>query len=107
MLRIQNSFVAPRLPVAQPPSTQPSRPSVKDAFQNSVVAVGPKLDAVAPVSTQPAGPGPLELPSPEGQRAIATSLSAVEGKGLAQAGLGFQPEQVYRDELGMTHVRLD
>ncbi|MCY1031124.1 M4 family metallopeptidase [Corallococcus sp. BB11-1] len=56
-------------------------------------------------------PGPVSLSSPQAQQAVQQTVSYVNQKhpqlGGITGGAAFSPRSVERDQLGMTHVRLD
>ncbi|RKG90738.1 M4 family metallopeptidase [Corallococcus terminator] len=56
-------------------------------------------------------PGPVDLSSPQAQQAVQQTVSYVNQKNPQLSGItggaSFSPRSVERDQLGMTHVRLD
>ncbi|KFE64265.1 M4 family metallopeptidase [Hyalangium minutum] len=107
--------VAPQKPVAAQARTQGSGFEAKSSFATSgnKPLVSLTAQTAAPAS---ATPGPLELSSPEARGAIQKSLDFIQkqsggsSRGFVPGGdaqSAFSPRSVTRDELGMTHVRLD
>jgi len=107
--------LAPQKPVASQARTQGSGFDAKSSFAASspkpLVAL--TANKAAPASART---GPLELHSPEARGAIQKSLDFIQkqsggsSRGLVPGGEAqgsFSPRSVTRDELGMTHVRLD
>ncbi|MBZ4415652.1 M4 family metallopeptidase [Myxococcus sp. RHSTA-1-4] len=100
-------------PEAQPrnavkPGTPASPRAVQDGFGPS-----PRRSELAraeqTLTPVPPRPGRLALDSQDAQKAIQASLShlAPETESLTRQAPAFAPRNVERDELGMTHVRLD
>jgi bacillolysin len=105
---------APQAPVAAPksPSAAPTGFESKSTF---ATAARPAVALSAPALASAASTGPLSLDSQEAQGAIQKSLDFLQQRGGATRGVvpgpsaaaSVTPRQVFKDELGMTHVRLD
>ncbi|WP_224244717.1 M4 family metallopeptidase [Hyalangium gracile] len=104
----------------QSPAASSARPQESgfEAKSSFVASSTRPLVALTAQTAAPvvAKPGPLELQSPEAQAAVRKSLefiqsqSSVNNQGIVAGGRtpgSFSPRSVTRDELGMTHVRLD
>ncbi|WP_224366329.1 M4 family metallopeptidase [Hyalangium versicolor] len=110
--------LAQQNPAASPARKQESGFEAKSSFATSsnkpLVALTAQTAAPAPAVA--AKPGPLALETPEAQAAVQKSLefiqsqSSISNQGIVAGGrtpASFDPRSVTRDELGMTHVRLD
>ncbi|RYZ34943.1 MAG: peptidase M4 [Myxococcaceae bacterium] len=108
----------PTTETAKAPAKAQNVLRVKDGFESvKGVAGANTAAAVVPpttTSTQGAAPGRLALDSKEAQSAIQTSLKHLTPPLTAssllaanKSGPTLAPKSVERDELGMTHVRLD
>ncbi|MFP2932010.1 M4 family metallopeptidase [Pyxidicoccus sp. 3LG] len=107
-------------PVTLRPTTTETQPKNAVKPGNTVARVKDGFESAAPRRTElaraeqtltpvPPRPGRLSLDSKDAQNAIQASLAhlAPETESLVAQAPAFVPKNVERDELGMTHVRLD
>ena len=105
----QSNQVAQAPAVAQQPATafegQTKRPSGEKL---GAAVAGPNVPLPSMDLTRPA-PGPVSLKSPQGQAFVkdAGAALAAQQQTIMPTGAGFVPKSVDRDQLGMTHVRMD
>ncbi|MCP3141073.1 M4 family metallopeptidase [Pyxidicoccus xibeiensis] len=112
----------PKQPVSLRPTTTETQPKnavktgttparVKDGFESSAPRRTELARAEQTLTPVPARPGRLPIDSKDAQNAIQASLSylspATGAMTLVAPSPSFVPKNVERDELGMTHVRLD
>jgi bacillolysin len=101
---------APQAPAAAPKSQAPAATGFESG-SSFATAARPAVALSAP-AVRSASSGPLSLDSQEAKAAIQKSLDFLGGstRGVAAspgAASAVTPRQVFKDELGMTHVRLD
>ncbi|MFL5350780.1 MAG: M4 family metallopeptidase [Hyalangium sp.] len=108
-------------PTAAKNTATPSKSTMETAKSGFTPAAAPKTAApdLSGGLRQAAAPGPVATTSPEGQAAINATLDflnqhAPAGESLIRGGApkfdaskNFVPRSVEKDELGMTHVRMD
>ena len=116
----------PVVPTTRPTETQPAntvKPAPAAAPTATVAQSGFSEAKRAPTDSTGASartaalPGPLSPSSPEGQAAVKATVDFLNQQGggqalsrggsAADASKAFTPRTIERDELGMTHVRLD
>ncbi|HVE85507.1 MAG TPA: proprotein convertase P-domain-containing protein, partial [Myxococcales bacterium] len=87
---------------------RPSGEKLGAAVQGEHVPL-PNLDMGAASIAPPSRPGPIDVKSPQGQSFVkdAGAALAAQQQSVAPTGAGFVPKSVERDQLGMTHVRMD
>ncbi len=119
---------SPVIPTARPTESQPTNTAKPAATQTAraeleksgfTPATKVMTDLVGTAARTAPLPGPVATDSKEGQAAIQATLSYLNqqapvgeslragGRPAVDASQSFSPKSVERDELGMTHVRMD
>src|SRR5512146_820295 len=106
LTQVQMTKAPAALRTAQPAAPRASAPesAFGPAAHQSVLARAEKAARHVALPSL-AHAGPVALDSAEGKKAVAAALEQL--RSLGQDAGGFVPHGVERDELGMTHVRLD